>query len=284
MAPITFQSPVTVRLLRHGAKKPLPPDPRAHDTFRVTTRFSDPDTLGRADANGNVLTHNAIDIGNFRCGDPIVAMADGIARRARDNARAHGAPTDALGIVIDHGAGIVSEYWHLSSFAVADGAPVQAGDRIGLVGNTGHGGSCHCHVELKLNGKRLDPEPMMFGQGMTKDGVPAKRGGGNRAGGQKMALRFPAAKYRSITNRRFTTHVTARFRAEPNRQSAVLKEFKKGIVVVPSGVVKGEAVANVATPTGFGANEWFECRLHTGRAFELGYFHASTLKDERRVE
>ena len=57
-----------------------------------------------------------------------------------------------------------------------------------------------------------------------------------------------------------------------------------GTAVVPSGVVKGETVANVAVPTGFAANEWLECRLHTGRAFELGYLHASTLKDERRVE
>ena len=99
-----------------------------------------------------------------------------------------------------------------------------------------------------------------------------------------MALRFGAAQYRSITNRQFTTHVAARFRAEPNRQSAVLKEFKKGIAVTPSGAVKGEEVPHVATPPGLASNEWLECRLHTGRAFELGYLHASTLKDERRVE
>jgi len=281
MAKISLRFPVAVPVLRLGAPKPLPPDKRAHDTFRITTRFEDPDTLGRRGPNGKVLRHNALDIGNFRCGDVVVAMAGGIARRTHDEARANGAPTDALGIIIDHGAGVVTEYWHLSSFSVENGAEVKAGDPIGFVGRTGHGGACHCHIELKVNGKRVDPEPAMFGGGVEPKGLSANVA--NKGGGT-MALRFGGARYRGLTNRRFTTHVVARFRAEPNRKSTVLKEFKKGTVVIPSGVVKGEDVANVAPAKGFASDEWFEARLHTGAAFELGYFHASTLGDEKRVE
>jgi hypothetical protein len=279
MANIGFRSPVKVPLLRFGARKPLPPDLHAHDTFRVTTRFLDPDTLGRRDAAGNVLRHNAIDIGNFRCGDPVIAMAGGFARRAHDDAKAHGAPNDALGIVIDHGNGVVTEYWHLSSFAVADRVKVRRGQLIGFVGNTGLGGACHCHVELKVNGQRTDPEPHMFGQALTIGASNTKQ-----PGGQTMALRFSGAQYRPIINRQFTTHPVVRFRAEPNTKSAILKEFDRPVVVVPSGVVKGQRVANTKAARGFKLDEWFEARMHTGRAFELGYFHASTLTDERRAE
>jgi hypothetical protein len=279
MANIGFRSPVKVQLLRFGASKPLPPNPRAHDTFRVTTRFLDPDTLGRRDAAGNVLRHNAIDIGNFRCGDPVIAMAGGVARRTHDDAKAHGAANDALGIVIDHGDGVVTEYWHLSSFAVADRVKVRRGQQIGFVGNTGLGGACHCHVELKLNGVQTDPEPHMFGQALSITASNTQQ-----PGGQTMALRFGGAQYRPIINRQFTTLPVVRFRAEPSTKSAILKEFQRPVVVVPSGVVKAERVANVTAAPGFKSNEWFEARMHTGRAFELGYFHASTLTGERRSE
>ena len=279
MVTIAFRSPVKVRLLRFGASKPLPPDLRSHETFRVTTRFLDPDTLGRKDAAGNVLRHNAVDIGNFRCGDPVIAMAGGVVRRTHDEAKAHGAPTDALGIIIDHGRGVLTEYWHLSSFAVADGAKVRRGQRIGFVGNTGHGGACHCHIELKVNGERTDPERHMFEEALAIGASNTQQ-----SGGQKMALRFGGARYRPITNRKFTTVGVVRFRAEPNTTSAILKEFKRRVVVTPSGVVKGERVPSATAAPGFKANEWFEARVHTGRAFELGYFHASTLTDERRVE
>jgi hypothetical protein len=63
MATITFRSSVTVQLLHFGASKPLPPDPRARESFRLTTRSPDPQTRGRKDANGTVLKHNGVDVG-----------------------------------------------------------------------------------------------------------------------------------------------------------------------------------------------------------------------------
>jgi len=155
MTSIRFRSPVTLPLLRKGTPKPLPPDPRAYETFRVTQQFSDVDFYHK---DGRL--HNATDIGNFACGSPIVAMAPGVAYRVKDSA-------GALGIRIDHGDGISSEYWHLNRQDAGHGQAVNAGFQIGIVGRTGLGDVCHCHIEVKINGRKVDPEPLMFGGSLT---------------------------------------------------------------------------------------------------------------------
>lgn len=187
MSIIRFRSPVTKPLLRAGTPKPAPPDPRAYDTFRVTQQFGTPDSFyaeldireGRTPR-----THGATDVGNYRCGEPVVAMAAGTVRRVRDNATALGAPSDALGVVIDHGGGITSEYWHLDRYAGPSSGPVAQGQQIGVVGRTGLGNVCHLHVEVKRNGVKLDPEPLMFGGSLTvEDDMQLPSGAGYLASG-----------------------------------------------------------------------------------------------------
>lgn len=164
MAKLTFRSPVTKPLLRAGTAKPVPPDPRAYETFRVTQQF------GSLDGYFKGQPHNAVDIGNFRCGDPVVAMLAGQARRVKDEA-------GALGVILDHGHGITSEYWHLNRQDVSDGESVPAGRQLGIVGSTGLGSVCHLHVEVKVNGERIDPEPLMFGGSLETDdmALPLRR-------------------------------------------------------------------------------------------------------------
>lgn len=159
MAIIHFRSPVTVPLHRAGECSP------ATDDFCVTQHFNTPDYYAsqKVPPPDPLPQHNATDIGNFRCGYPIVAMAPGTAWRVQDNATAFGAPNNALGIVVDHGSGVKTAYWHLASWTAANGAPVAAGQEVGKLGNTGLGQTCHCHIELLLNGVKIDPEPHMFG-------------------------------------------------------------------------------------------------------------------------
>lgn len=276
MTKIAFRSPVDRPLLRFGTPKPEPPDPRAHDTYRVTKRSSDPDPGGPGGK------HLAIDIGNFRCGDPILAMAPGRARHAEDEAKADGAPTNAIGVVVNHGSGVVTEYWHLSKRSVGDGVDVVAGQRIGLVGDTGNVDGCHCHIELKVNGKRRDPEPFAFGKTLEIARSPAPPA--PTPGDGDMALTFKAADYRVITNRRFKTDIAANFRAAPNTGAAIIKQFPGNTVVIPSGVVKGQTVHQAPARTGFAANDWFETRMKVGTKVQLGYFHASVLTGQSPVE
>jgi hypothetical protein len=159
----TFRSPVTKPLLRKGTPKPVPPDPRAYDTFRVTQQFGD------LDAYYKDRPHSATDIGNFTCGDPVVAMAAGIAYPLKDKATVLGAPSDALGVRVDHGNGIATEYWHLNRIDITSGQRVAQGEQIGIVGDTGLGTVCHVHVEAKRNGVRIDPEPLMFGGSLGEE-------------------------------------------------------------------------------------------------------------------
>lgn len=60
-------------------------------------------------------------------------------------------------VVIDHGYGVYSGYWHLSAIEVAKGQPVQPGDLIGLVGTTGLSTGNHLHWELRLHGAAVAP-------------------------------------------------------------------------------------------------------------------------------
>lgn len=53
-------------------------------------------------------------------------------------------------IVIEHGFGLKSVYWHMSSISVAEGDLVKAGDVIGVVGSTGFTKSVNLHYGLYI--------------------------------------------------------------------------------------------------------------------------------------
>ncbi len=60
-------------------------------------------------------------------------------------------------VIIDHGQGVFTGYWHLSEIFVQAGQPVAAGDLLGLVGNTGLSTGAHLHWELRIYGMAVDP-------------------------------------------------------------------------------------------------------------------------------
>ncbi len=60
-------------------------------------------------------------------------------------------------VVIDHGLGVHTGYWHLSRIDVKPGQAVQPGDRIGLVGTTGLSTGPHLHWELRIGDMPVDP-------------------------------------------------------------------------------------------------------------------------------
>ena len=69
-------------------------------------------------------------------------------------------------IVIDHGNGYETWYGHNSRLLVSAGDSVRKGEEIARIGSTGFATGPHCHYEILLWGKPIDPTPYL-------DGVPA---------------------------------------------------------------------------------------------------------------
>jgi|GEM_PF-4566953 len=108
---------------------------------RITSRVG-------ADRGDHV--HAGVDIA-AACGTPVVAAAPGRVTAARWS--------DTAGnmIVIDHGAGLDTRYFHLQNFAVGAGEHVARGQLIGYVGNTGRSRGCHLHWEARRGGQVINP-------------------------------------------------------------------------------------------------------------------------------
>jgi murein DD-endopeptidase MepM/ murein hydrolase activator NlpD len=60
-------------------------------------------------------------------------------------------------VVLDHGGGLFTMYFHLSEFRVAEGAMVKKGDVVALSGVTGRVTGPHLHWGARLLNARIDP-------------------------------------------------------------------------------------------------------------------------------
>jgi murein DD-endopeptidase MepM/ murein hydrolase activator NlpD len=60
-------------------------------------------------------------------------------------------------IIIDHGFGFKTIYAHLSKINVRQGEQVIRGQLIGTVGSSGISTAPHCHYEVHINGKPVNP-------------------------------------------------------------------------------------------------------------------------------
>jgi murein DD-endopeptidase MepM/ murein hydrolase activator NlpD len=64
-------------------------------------------------------------------------------------------------VVIEHGNGLFSLYYHMESIGVKTGDIVETGQIIGKVGATGLATGPHLHWELRLRAEALDPESLI---------------------------------------------------------------------------------------------------------------------------
>lgn len=77
-------------------------------------------------------------------------------------------------VIIDHGRGIFTGYWHLNRLDVTVGQEVTPGQLIGVVGTTGLSTGAHLHWELRIFGIAVDP--MQFLEGPLLSTAPAPAG------------------------------------------------------------------------------------------------------------
>lgn len=64
-------------------------------------------------------------------------------------------------VVIDHGAGVVSMYFHQSRLLVKVGQKVVRGQKLGEVGTTGLSAGPHLHLEVRVRGEATSPAGWM---------------------------------------------------------------------------------------------------------------------------
>ena len=71
-------------------------------------------------------------------------------------------------VIIDHGYGFKSLYGHMSEILVKNGADVERGAKIGLVGSTGGSTGDHLHYEVHKDGKQVNPIQFCY-DGLTTE-------------------------------------------------------------------------------------------------------------------
>ena len=64
-------------------------------------------------------------------------------------------------VVIDHGQGLLTLYFHLSEIKAREGDSVKRGQEIGLSGATGRATGPHLHVAVRWQGTYLDPARLL---------------------------------------------------------------------------------------------------------------------------
>jgi murein DD-endopeptidase MepM/ murein hydrolase activator NlpD len=117
---------------------------------RLSGHFGDQRVL-----NGEKATvHYGTDVTGPR-GAPVFAANDG------EVALVRGAYLSGNTVILAHGAGIFTAYFHLDRIDVHPGQRVARGERIGLLGGTGRATGPHLHWSARVDGLYVDPESLL---------------------------------------------------------------------------------------------------------------------------
>ncbi|MBR4559380.1 MAG: peptidoglycan DD-metalloendopeptidase family protein [Fibrobacter sp.] len=123
----------------------------------MTTAFV-PSASRRISAPYGIRTyrmHRGVDLGLCHGEDrTIVAAFTGVVTKVRNQGRRRGY---GKYVILDHGNGLTTLYAHLASWQVNVGDTLQAGDTIGVGGNTGRSFGAHLHFEMRFNNTYIDP-------------------------------------------------------------------------------------------------------------------------------
>ena len=99
---------------------------------------------------GKEKFHYGVDLANVK-GTPIYAAKGGTVSGTGYNSSA------GYYVVIDHGDGFKSYYYHLTHYIVSRGNKVSGGQTIGYMGSTGASTGPHLHFGITYNGSWVNP-------------------------------------------------------------------------------------------------------------------------------
>ncbi len=99
--------------------------------------------------------HTGLDIAS-PSGTPIKVVADGTVTQA-----SYKGSYGNL-VKVDHGNGLETWYAHTSKMYVKVGQKVKAGEVIAAVGSTGNSTGSHLHLEIRIQGKHVNPQKYLY--------------------------------------------------------------------------------------------------------------------------
>jgi len=88
-------------------------------------------------------------------GTPVLAANAGIVSLVGDHFFA------GTSVVVDHGLGLYTMYFHLQESLVREGQRVDRGEAIARVGSSGRATGPHLHWGARLHGARIDPQDLL---------------------------------------------------------------------------------------------------------------------------
>ena len=99
--------------------------------------------------------HTGLDIAS-PSGTPIKVVAEGTVT--------HASYKGSYGnlVKVQHGNGLETWYAHTSKMYVTVGQKVEAGEIIAAVGSTGNSTGSHLHLEIRINGKHVNPQTYLY--------------------------------------------------------------------------------------------------------------------------
>ena len=115
---------------------------------RITSRYGVSSSIRKS-------THTGLDISAVT-GTAIKVVADGTVISAGYSG------SYGYLVKVDHGNGVETWYAHTSKMYVKKGDTVKAGDVIAAVGSTGNSTGPHLHLEIRVNGKTVNPQNYLY--------------------------------------------------------------------------------------------------------------------------
>ena len=117
-------------------------------TGRISSRYGESSRIRSS-------RHTGLDIAASK-GTDIKVVADGTVISAMY--------TGSYGnlVKVSHGNGVETWYAHTSKMYVNAGQEVKAGEVIATVGSTGNSTGAHLHLEIRINGKHVNPQTYLY--------------------------------------------------------------------------------------------------------------------------
>ena len=133
----------------------------------VSGRISSPFGFRNDPVDGQRRFHHGLDIA-APVGSPIHSLTDGLV--------VHAGPLGGLGQVVkvQKFDGTQFVYGHCSQTSVKVGQQIQRGQKLAEVGSTGRSTSSHLHLEIRADGRSVDPSSWILKRNYAESQVGAK--------------------------------------------------------------------------------------------------------------